>query len=554
MVSISFDYFLSRQLITLIALYYSCFFLVLTLAGPFLLLRKKARAGFWQKLGFVPRQIRSNSNLKGAVWFHAVSVGEFNAILPLIRAFHERFPLLPVVVSTTTYTGQALAQQHVAKFAQVIYFPYDLPTAAAWLDALRPTMVVIAETEIWPGFAGQCRKRGIKLLVVNGRMSPRSFKSYRRWRFFFGPVLRCFDEIGVQSQEEVERYVACGAAEKTVRVLGNLKLDIAPAPAERAAALRRELNLGAASAVSRAGQWEIVENREKSEKSENREKSEKSENRAQVEKYWKSEKPEKPEQSEKPEFLEQLEIAEKTGRAEKAGGENQRTGNRQDEQVIIIGGSTHEGEEAALLKAYGRLLDGSQGQALGSGPAQVQPNPEDFKLILVPRHPERFDHVAALVDQAGFTVRRYSRGERFEPTGNNREVYLLDVIGKLFDFYSIASLAFVGGTIAPVGGHNLMEPYAYGVPAVCGPHIEKTRDSARALVACGALFLEKDGDAVCDAIISLARDQQRRHAAGLAGKQLLEASQGALGKALDMLAEHLADNSARQSRLTVSSR
>lgn len=195
MVSINFDYFLWRQFITLIALYYFCFFLVLTLAGPFLLLRKKARAGFWQKLGLVPREIRSNSNLKGAVWFHAVSVGEFNAILPLIRAFHERFPLLPVVVSTTTYTGQALAQQNVAKFAQVIYFPYDLPTAAAWLDALRPTMVVIAETEIWPGFARQCRKRGIKLLVVNGRMSPRSFKSYRRWRFFFGPVLRCFDEI-----------------------------------------------------------------------------------------------------------------------------------------------------------------------------------------------------------------------------------------------------------------------------------------------------------------------------------------------------------------------
>lgn len=424
--------------------------MVLLTAGPFLLLRKKARAGFWQKLGFVPAAITGNNSLKGAVWFHAVSVGEFNAILPLIKSFHERFPHLPLVVSTTTYTGQSLAQEKVSKFAQVVYFPYDLPWAEAWLKALKPIMVVIAETEIWPGFAHLCRRLDVKLLVVNGRMSPRSFRSYHRYRFFFGPVLRCFDEIGVQSGEEADRYLSCGAAR--VRVLGNLKLDISPVAAERAESLRKELNL--------------------------------------------------------------------------------------TDEFVLVGGSTHEGEEAALLKAYGALLDGR--------PAK------DARLILVPRHPERFDHVAALVDQAGFVVRRYSRGERFE--GKGREVYLLDVIGKLFDFYSIASLAFVGGTIAPVGGHNLMEPYVYAVPVVCGPHIEKTRDTARALVDCRALALEKDADAVVASLVRLAQSEDERRAAGAAGHNLLKASQGALGKALDMLAEHLQDVSAPESKLTASRR
>lgn len=442
-------------------LYYLCFGLVLVVAGPFLLLQKKARAGLWQKLGFVPGAIKAKKNqLSGCVWFHAVSVGEFNAVTPLIKAFHAKYPTVPIVVSTTTYTGQKLAQEKISDIASVIYFPYDLPFAtSAYLDLLKPRLVVIAETEIWPGFCRECKNRKIKLVVVNGRISPRSFKSYFRYRAFFGPVLRLFDEIGVQSKEEAERYSKIASGGAKIRVLGNLKFDgLQPVSLENSEKLRAAINLPA-------------------------------------------------------------------------------------DRFTLVAGSTHEGEELAMLKAYGRMLDINGGAAAST-----------TRLILVPRHPERFDHVAALIDQNGYKVRRYSRNEIFDDSG--REVYLLDVIGKLFDFYSLATVAFVGGTIAPIGGHNIMEPYAYEVPVAVGPHIEKTRDVADALVARQAIVIGADADAVIERLVHYFTNAESRRIDGLAGSEILKGSQGALAKAMDMLGEHLnnSSNEHQQSILTRSKR
>jgi 3-deoxy-D-manno-octulosonic-acid transferase len=428
----------------MIFLYYFCFSLVLFVAGPFLLFKKKARAGLWQKLGFVCKELRANqSKLSGCVWFHAVSVGEFNAILPLIKSFHSKYPHLPIVVSTTTYTGQKLAQEKVASIAQVFYFPFDIPSATrTYLKLLQPRLVVIAETEIWPGFSYECKKLGVKLVVVNGRMSPRSYKSYMKHRRVFAPVLQAFTEFGVQSVEEAKRYSDVGGPKVNIRVLGNLKFDgLEPIGSEQIALLRKQVNLS-------------------------------------------------------------------------------------EDHFVLVAGSTHEGEETAMLKAYGRMLDTNGGEFA-----------DKVRLVLVPRHPERFDHVAAMVDQAGYAVRRHSRSERFTDSG--REVYLLDVIGKLFDFYSLADIAFVGGTIAPVGGHNIMEPYAYSVPVVVGPRVEKTRDVANALVACNALSLCQNSEEVVDSILQLFADRNARLKAGAAGRALLNSSQGALSKAIDMLADNL---------------
>ncbi len=435
----------------MIALYYFCFSLVLFAAGPFLLFKKKARAGLAQKLGFVAKNLSANkSRLSGCVWFHAVSVGELNAVLSLVKTFHEKYPHIPLVVSTTTATGQALAKEKLAGIAEIFYFPFDLPwITGKYLALLKPRMVVISETEIWPGFSHQCRKYGVKLLVVNGRMSPKSFKSYFRHRKFFAPVLNCYEEIGVQSMEEAKRYSDVAGNVK-VRVLGNLKFDgLAPITEDAIAKLRQQINLP-------------------------------------------------------------------------------------PNRFVLVAGSTHEGEETAMLKAYGRMLDLDFGTKGGEQAAQV-------RLILVPRHPERFDHVAALVDQAGYTVRRFSRGERFADSG--REVYLLDVIGRLFDFYSLASVAFVGGTIAPVGGHNIMEPYAYGIPAVVGPDLDKTRDVANTLINSGAITVGKNSEEVIDALLRYFADQESRVKDGAAGRGILNSSQGALGKAMTMLSDNLQETS-----------
>ncbi|CAN5474727.1 3-deoxy-D-manno-octulosonic acid transferase [soil metagenome] len=436
----------------MIFLYYFCFSLLLFVAGPFLLFKKKARAGLWQKLGFISKELRQNqAKLAGCVWFHAVSVGEFNAILPLIKTFHAKYPHLPIVVSTTTYTGQKLAQEKVSAIAQVFYFPFDLPSSTlAYLNLLKPRLVVIAETEIWPGFSYQCKKLGVKLVVVNGRMSPKSFKSYLRHRKVFAPVLQAFTEFGVQSPEEAMRYSEVGGPKVNIRVLGNLKFDgLEPIAHEQVEQLRSLVNLPS-------------------------------------------------------------------------------------DRFVLVAGSTHEGEETAMLKAYGRMLDTNGGEWAD--------RTDKIRLILVPRHPERFDHVAAMVDQAGYTVRRHSRSERFLDSG--REVYLLDVIGKLFDFYSLANIAFVGGTIAPVGGHNIMEPYAYGVPVVVGPRVEKTKDVANALVACQALALSESSDEVVESLLHLFHDRNARLKAGSAGRDLLKASQGALSKAIEMLNDNLKETTA----------
>lgn len=421
----------------MIALYYYFVFILLFLLAPFLLLKKKARAGLGQKLGFVPSAIKAKGpGLKGCVWFHAVSVGEFNAILPLVRSFAAKHPEVPLVVSTTTATGQKLAQEKISDLATVIYFPLDLPGAiGAWLKLLEPRLVVIAETEIWPGFTHACAKRRVKVMVVNGRMSPKSFKSYYRFRAFFGPILRRFSVIGVQSPEEAKRYFDVGGDEIKVEVLGNIKFDgLKPVTA----AVKNDLQ----------------------------------------------------------KFIALTEGA-----------------------PVLVAGSTHELEEACVLKAYGQLLDTSYGAKA--------------KLIIVPRHPERFDKVAELIKEYDFTPRRYSQSQPF--AGGKNEVYLLDSIGKLFDFYSLATVAFVGGTLAPVGGHNIMEPYAYAVPVVVGPRTEKVKDLMVALRAQDAILQGKNEQAVIAHILSLFESEQKRQKAGLAGEDILIKSQGAMAKALTLI-------------------
>jgi 3-deoxy-D-manno-octulosonic-acid transferase len=181
--------------------------------------------------------------------------------------------------------------------------------------------------------------------------------------------------------------------------------------------------------------------------------------------------------------------------------------------LILVGGSTHEGEEAPLLEVTRQLKD--KGVALN--------------LILAPRHPERFDRAAELIRQHGFRPRRFSCKETFE---DGRDIYLLDAIGHLTRFYSLADLAFVGGTLVPVGGHSLVEPCAYSVPVTCGPHVHKTRDVARALVETGALTIAHNKMELEQTVSEFALNAEKRRTMGENGKVWLEKSQGAVARTL----------------------
>jgi 3-deoxy-D-manno-octulosonic-acid transferase len=423
--------------------YYSLFSLGLVAAAPFMLWREKARAGLAQKLGSVPARVRQTAASKpNRIWFHAVSVGEFNATLPLLEAFRQKHPHYSVFVSTATATAQRLAQDKVGDWATVFYFPFDLPWAVqSWLDAIQPQVAVIAETELWPGFTYECRQRGIKLCIVNGRISPRSFKRYRRIGSFFSRVLGRFDAIAAQSDQEAERYRALGAREEAVYACGNMKFDgIKALSTEGQARLREQVGLR--------------------------------------------------------------------------------------DEFVIVGGSTHEGEETALLNA-------------------LNAHPDNTRLIIAPRHPERFQRVCDLVEANGCRARRYSSGDRFE---RPNDVYVIDTIGQLMAFYSLGSVAFVGGTIAPIGGHSLIEPFAYSIPVLCGPHTEKTRDVARSLLERDALVQVQSPEELAKEIIRLAANPAERLRLGAAGRTYLSDSQGAVNRTLSVLESVMTDET-RSARL-----
>lgn len=416
-------------------LYYCVVIAVLGVASPLLIFKARARAGLAQKLGMVPTDFEVKSP---SVWVHAVSVGEFNAVKTLLATFRAKHPDIPVVVSTTTRTGQTLARETVGSWAQVVYMPYDTPWAvSAWLDRAKPMLFVIAETEIWPGVAHQCKKRGISLVVVNGRISPRSFKQYYRFRSFFGSVLRNFTAFGVQAETEAERYRALANSDKVeVSVLGNLKLDGLNAHDDSVTdTLRAELGLTT-------------------------------------------------------------------------------------DDMVFIAGSTHETEEQAVLDAF--IACKKQHPAL--------------KLIIVPRHPERFDRACDIVKKAGLNCARYSQKQKFAP---DVDVLLIDAMGLLTKLYSISRVAFVGGTIAPIGGHNLMEPYLYNVPVICGTNIQKTRDTAAQLDTMKALFIVRDTAALTEKLELLLSDESERQAMGVRGSQFLLVSRGATERALTFLEKYL---------------
>ncbi len=354
------------------------FFLLLTL--PYWLLQMmrhgKYRAGLRQRFGAVPPALAGRSD-KPAIWVHAVSVGEVVASSAVVEALRQKFPSHRVLVSTTTSTGQKLAAQRFGA-ENVFYFPLDFAFAIRpYLDALRPQLVVVAETEFWPNCLRCAKRSGARVAVINCRISDRSLPGYRRLRFWLPKLLEKtlanVDVFLAQTEEDLKRLIELGAPESKATVAGNLKFDVAPPPSPKIVASLRE-------GFSHSG----------------------------------------------------------------AG-------------PVLVCGSTLEDEEGSLLSAFRNIL--------ANHPKAV--------MILAPRHLERFSEVAALVEKLGFRMWRRSLWSG-EPLAGG--VFLVDSIGELAALYSLATVAFVGGSLVPRGGHNILEPALYGVPIVTGNHYENFRD------------------------------------------------------------------------------
>lgn len=383
-----------------------------------------------ERMGRLPENLRHAD--RPVVWVHTVSVGEFNAARPLIAALKERLPAHALLVSTTTLTGQRLARaERAIPIDGVFYFPFDwVRTVRRALDHINPEVVIILETELWPNFLRECRRRGALTAIANGRISPRSYRRYLWARRFIARVLGEVSLLIMQSDADAERACALGAPAHLVRVCGNLKYDL-PAPSD-SPDLYRELDDQFALSSSRA---------------------------------------------------------------------------------VIVAGSTAPGEEKILLDRFARI--------------RSRTGLEDARLIIAPRHPERFDEVAGLIARSGFRLARRSQGG-----SPSSEVILLDSIGELSFIYRFAAVVFVGGSLVPRGGHNIIEPAAFAKPIVVGPHTENFRQIVSDFAAGGALVqINESGDAGAKSfdreVIRLLTDREEAQAMGSRARDILLRNRGA---------------------------
>ncbi|MGA9720451.1 MAG: 3-deoxy-D-manno-octulosonic acid transferase [Acidobacteriaceae bacterium] len=413
--------------------------LVLAVGAPVWLLRPRWREGLRERLGAGAERVAHALAGRQQVWVHAVSVGEVVAVSRLVEELDARLGRGSVAVSTTTLTGQQLARDRFGA-ARCFYFPIDLPwVVRSVFRALRPRVLVLAESELWPNVLAECAAQRVPVVVVNARVSDRSLPRYMRLRRQWRPFLQELTLVLAQSTEDARRFVAIGVPEKQVRVGGNLKFDArAPRAAGVVEKLRAQLPQGA---------------------------------------------------------------------------------------KVLVAGSTLEDEERVLLEAW-------------PGVCTRMPN---AVMVLAPRHPERFARVSALAREEKVRLLQRSTwdGERVSPGS----VFLLDSIGELGDVYGLATVAFVGGSLVPEGGHNPLEPARLGVPVVMGPHYENFREAVELLRGANALRLTERAE-VGDAIVALLEDAQTASVMGAQGKKVFEEQAGATGRAVDAVVRLLAEGNA----------
>ena len=335
-----------------------------------------------------------------------------------------------IVLSTATPAGQQLARARHDIVDYTFYFPIDLPWCVRrTVDRIDPEWVIIAETEIWPNFLRTCRVRGVRVVMINGRISDKSFARYRVIRRWLRRVFEDYTLIGMQSDTDRARIEAIGADPQKVAVFGNLKYDVLQAD--------RPVDSDVGSLL--AG--------------------------------WKQ---------------------------------------------VWIAASTMPGEEELILDAFKHVR-------------QAHP---DVKLVLAPRHPERFDTVYGLMQRSGPVIRRT---EISGSHPSSASTLLLDSIGELAALFRYASVVFMGGSLVKTGGHNILEPARYGKPIVFGPHMENFRDMARLFVDASAAVQIGQASQLAPAVSELLSNPEKSLQLGHNALAVIQQNTGATDRVLQVL-------------------
>jgi 3-deoxy-D-manno-octulosonic-acid transferase len=376
------------------------------------------------------------------IWLHGVSVGEIAGVEPLVRELERLLPQGRLFLSTGTETGQAVARRLYAPANNVFYYPLDLPWAVRrYLDHIQPSLYVALETEIWPNFLLAARSRGIKLALVNGRLSEKSLRGYLKLNSYIEYIINLFDLIAAGSQEDARRFLALGASPQKVFCTGNTKFERRP-------------NLAA--------------------------------------------------QSQAEGFREKLRLP---------GG------------PVFLAASTHPGEEEVVIAAYKALC--------GPYPA--------LQLLLAPRHPERAAAVSQLLRQAGLS---YQYWHKIKNGAEERQasVVIIDTVGDLFALYSLTDLIFVGGSLIPHGGQNILEPASWAKVPLYGPHLNNFRFAQQMLEGVDAGIKIADADSLVQTGRYCLEHPEEMKLRGLRGQKALETHQGAARRQAELLLGLLSEN------------
>ena len=426
-------------------LYSILFSLGMVLMAPYYLWRHRGRkelAGWRERMGKLPDNFRQQA--QGAIWIHAVSVGETLAVAGLVKQLLERYPDRKIFLSSVTAAGREAAEKKLPRVAGQFYLPFDWKWAVRRvLQQIRPSVLVIVETELWPNLLKSAREFGCKTILVNARISDRSFPGYRLGRPFMRRVLENISRICAQTATDAVRFEALGAHPDCVTVIGNLKFD-----------------------------------------------------------------------SKAPEFG-----SFGTRMRNVLAGENR--------SPIIVAGSTMRGEEPLVLEAW-QSIRRKHPRAL---------------MVLAPRHPARFDEVTAMLQaQQVNAVRRSHLPENDEEIRrrlSQAEILLLDTIGELAEIAGLADVVFVGGSLVPTGGHNIVEPASWGKPILFGPHMHNFRDVASLFLGAGAAMQVADSHQLAEAVLGLLDRPADARRMGEKAKETVTRQAGAATRILNQMEEWL---------------
>jgi 3-deoxy-D-manno-octulosonic-acid transferase len=409
------------------------------------IMQNRYRQGFSERLG----KIRRNSPDKKCIWIHAVSVGEVNATKTIITELKKHLPEFEIILSATTDTGIEQARKLYDADLKVFYFPLDFSFAVhRAFKNLKPDICLLMELEVWPNFTSKANQLKIPVVVVNGRISDRSFPKYNLVKPFVKPVFEKVSLFLAQSEEYARRFISLGGRKESAVITGSLKYDTAP-------------------------------------------------------------------------------MSEKVEGTDLLASQLSITGKR-----LFVAGGTGPKEEKIILDIFKKL--------------EKQDNYSDLRLVIVPRKPERFDEVAKLIKKSGFELVRYSKIKSGEKeTANQDAVILGDTMGDLRKFYSLAAVVFVGRSLVPMGGSDMMESAAMGKCTIFGPHTFNFKQTVQALLQAQGAFEVGDEKELRQIIQKCLDEPQFAQKIAQNGQKVIKENQGATQKTIAAIIRLLKEQTGR---------